>query len=113
MKVFMDSQGRSGTHEGPRESPLKARFLDLYYGKSHMDCYQFCQQCEDHFETAGATGPNRVSFAASFLRGPINFCWHQHKLRHQGEGMDPVAWVKFKVFLRKNLGDSRAFVDSI
>ena len=73
MKVFMDSQGRRRTHEGPQESPLKARFPNMYYGKSHMDCYQFCQQCEDHFETAGATGPNRVPIAALFLRGPINF----------------------------------------
>ena len=29
----------------PRERPLKARFPDLYYRKSHMDCYHFCQQC--------------------------------------------------------------------
>ena len=34
-----------------------------------MDCYQFCQQYEDHFETAGVTGPNRVLFAVLFLRG--------------------------------------------
>ena len=39
-----------------------------------MDCYQFSQQCEDHFETARA---------------------------------------KFKKFLLKNLGDSKAFVDNI
>ena len=113
MKVFMDTQERSETHKRPRESLFKACFPDLYYEKSHMDCYQFCQQCENHFEIAGATGPNRISFAASFLHGPINFRWHQHKLWYQGERMDPVAWVKFKAFLKKNLGDSRAFVDSI
>ena len=28
---------------------LKARFLDIYCGKSDMDCYNFCQQCENHF----------------------------------------------------------------
>lgn len=56
---------------GPCERPLKARFPDLYYGNSHLDCYRFCQQCEDHFETAGANGPNRILFAASFLCGAV------------------------------------------
>ena len=32
--------------EAPREK-LKARSPDVYHGKSHMDCYNFCQQCED------------------------------------------------------------------
>ena len=36
---------------------LKARFPDVYRGKSHMNCYNFCQQCEDYFATAGAMGP--------------------------------------------------------
>ena len=36
---------------------LKARSSDIYRGKSHIDCYNFCQQCEDYFATAGATGP--------------------------------------------------------
>ena len=42
--------------EAPREK-LKARSPDLYRGKSHMDCYNFCQQCEDYFATVGATEP--------------------------------------------------------
>ena len=91
MKVFMATQGRSGIHEGPRESSFKACFFDLYYRKFHMDCYQFCQQCEDYFETAGTTNPNRVLFAALFFHGPINLCWHQHKFWHQRKEMDPVA----------------------
>ena len=74
-----------------------------------MDCYHFCQQCEDHFDTAGATGSNRTPFAASFLRGTISFQWHQYKLRFPG----PLPWDDFKAFLRKSLGDSRAFVDNI
>ena len=55
----------------PQERPLKARFLDLYYGNSYMDCYWFCQQCKDHFEIVGAKGPNRIPFAALFLRGSV------------------------------------------
>ena len=74
IKVFIDAQKRSGTHEGPWESLLKARFPDLYYRKFYMDCYQFFQQYEDHFKTASATGPNYISFVALFFRGPINFC---------------------------------------
>ena len=98
-------------HEsGPREQPLKAWFPDLYYGNSHMDCYRFCQQCEDHFETAGASGPNRIPFAASFLRGSVVQRWHQHKRRSEGA---PMTWAEFKGFLRKNLGDDRAFANSI
>ena len=32
------------------------------------------KNCEDHFDTAGATGTNRTPFAASFLRDRISFC---------------------------------------
>ena len=53
--------------EGPCEKPLKARFLELYCGKTHIECYNFCQQYEDHFATAGAKGHNWVPFAATFL----------------------------------------------
>lgn len=28
--------------ERPRKRSLKARFFDVYYGKSHIDCYYFC-----------------------------------------------------------------------
>lgn len=70
--------------QGGRKSPwggqLKARFPDLYYGKSPMDYYHICQKCEDHFDTAVAMGCNRTPFVASFFRGPISFRWHQHKL---------------------------------
>ena len=97
--------------EGPRERPLKARFPDVYRGENHLDCYNFCQQCEDHFATAGAKGPNRIPFAASFLRDRINFRWQQHKRKLEAESLAPITWDEFKVFLRRSLGDSRAFVD--
>ena len=56
MKAYLEAQVPSQTEVDlePCEQPLKARFPDLYYGNLHMDCYQFCQKCEDHFETAGA-----------------------------------------------------------
>ena len=66
-------EARAPPFDGPREKPLKARSPDVYCGKSHIECYNFCQQCKDHFATAGAKSPNRISFAAFFLRDCINF----------------------------------------
>ena len=117
FKQFMRAYLKS--NQGPRQPPaerersLKAKVPEVYYGKSHMDCYHFCQQCKDHFETAGATGNNRTPFAASFLRGNISVRWTQYKRRHRGEELTPITWTEFKAFLRKNLGESKSFVDSI
>ena len=91
---------------------LKARSPDVYCGKSHMDCYNFCQQCEDYFATARATGPTQILFAASFLRDRISFYWQQYKQRHDADTPVPVTWDKFKAFLCRSLGDSQAFVDA-
>ena len=41
--------------KAPREK-LKARSLDIYRGKSYIDCYNFYQQCKDYFAITGATG---------------------------------------------------------
>ena len=73
MKAYLEAQvpGQTKVDSETRKQPLKARFLDLYYGNSHMDCYRFCQQCKDHFKIAGAKGPNRIPFAALFLYGSI------------------------------------------
>ena len=60
-------EARTVATEGPRERLLKARFSDIYRGDNHMACYNFCQQCKDHFATAGVKGPNRIPFTASFL----------------------------------------------
>ena len=98
--------------DGPREKPLKARSPDVYRGKSHMECYNFCQQCEDHFATAGAKGSNRIPFAASFLCDRINFRWQQYKWKYEGESTIPIMWEKFKTFLCQSVEDSRVFIDS-
>ena len=39
--------------------------------------------------------------------------WIQYKRRHQGKELTPITWAEFKAFLRKNLGESKSFVDSI
>ena len=92
------------------EYPLKAQFPDLYYEKFQLDYYRFCHQCEDHFNTAGATRPNRIPFAISFFRRSVIQRWHQHKSRSEGA---PMTWAEFKDFLSKNLGNDRAFANSI
>ena len=89
---------------------MKARYPDQYYGNSHLDCYRFCQQYKYHFDTAGASRPNRILFAASFLRASVVQRWHQHKRCFEGA---PMTWAEFKDFLRKNLGDDWAFANSI
>ncbi len=69
IQTFLqNSKGGSGDN-------AKAKTPDVYRGRSHMECYNFCQQCEHHFATCGATGPNQIPFAASFFRHQINFRW--------------------------------------
>ena len=83
MKVFIETtQAQAQALAESQKQPLKARSLETYSRKSHIDCYHFCQQCEDYFKTSGATGMNRTPFAASFLRGTISLRWAQHKRRH-------------------------------
>ena len=105
-------EARAPPSDGIREKPLKARSPDVYRGKSHMECYNFCQQCEDHFATTGVKGPNRILFAASFLWGRINFRWQQYKRKHEAESTVPITWKEFKTFVRQSLEDFWAFVDS-
>ena len=46
VKSFVNGQeyGQLQISTTPREQPLKAWFLDLYYGNSHLDCYCFYSQ---------------------------------------------------------------------
>ena len=81
----------------PQEHSLKAKTSETYSGKSHIDCYYFCQQYEDYFETSDATRMNRTSFATTFLRGAISLRWAQHKCRHKR--VTPITWLEFKAFL--------------
>ena len=113
MKVYLEAQmpGQTEVDLESCKQPFKARFPDLYYGNLYMDCYQFCQECEDDFKTAAAKRPNRILFAALFLRGLVTQQWLQHKIRCDGAVL--MTWVKFKDFLQKNLRDSKAFIDTI
>ncbi len=55
--------------------PLKSRNPDLYYGNSHIECYYFCQQYEDHFKVVGLLSHKHVLFAAGFLKNRILNWW--------------------------------------
>ena len=43
-------------YKSPSEKPLKAWFSDAYWDKTHLKYYNYLQQYEDHFATAGAKG---------------------------------------------------------
>ncbi len=98
--------------KGGSGDKLKVTTPDVYRGRSHIEYYNFCQQCEDHFAIYEATGPNLIPFPASFLRDQINFRWQQHKRKLEAESSVPIFWNEFKVFLRKALEDFLAFEDS-
>ena len=100
-------------YEGPREKPLKARFPDIYCGKTHLECYNFFQQCKDHFAIAGTTGSNRVPFAAIFLKNSALFRWQQHQHKIEDQTNVPISWEGFKAFLCQSLGEFEAFVNII
>ena len=84
MKDYLENQNQNQNQASPSipiqvelwEQPLKAQFPNLYYENFHLDCYCFCQQYNDHFDTVGANGPNCILFVASFLPGLVVQHWH-------------------------------------
>ena len=85
MKAYLKSNQGPKQPLTEREWSLKAKVPEVYYGKLHMDCYHFCQQCKDYFETAEATRTNQTPFAAFFLHRNISVRWTQYKHCYQGE----------------------------
>ena len=110
LRTVLEAQ--ASPFHGICEKPLKARSHYVYCSKSDMECYNFCQQYEDHFATAGGKGPNNILFAAFFLRDCINFRWQQYIWKHEAESTVPITWKEFKTFLCQSLRDSRSFVNS-
>ena len=72
MKAYLETNQESRQSLAGWKQTLKAKVLEVYYGKSNMDCYHFCQQCTDHFQTAGDTEFNQTPFTAAFLHGNIS-----------------------------------------
>ena len=85
----------------------------MYQGKTHIECYNFFQKRKDHFVTASATGPNRVPFAAIFLKDTALFRWQQHQRKVKDETNVFITWEEFKTFFHQSLGKSKAFLHII
>ena len=98
LELFVKGQKHGQANSAPRNKGLKAWNPNFYYKSSHMECYYFCQQYKDHFDTAGAMGHKRVLFTALFLQDRINFRWQQHKMQIESENAIPPTWDKFKAF---------------
>ena len=54
---------------------LKAKSSDIYCNKSHIEYYNFYQQCKNYFIIARAKIPNHILFATFFLCDCINIRW--------------------------------------
>lgn len=91
IKVLLESQASTLAFqllvylEGLYKRFLKACAPDVYHNKIYLECYNFCQQCKDHFATADAKSQNRVPFAAFFLKDKTLLRWQQHKYKLDGE----------------------------
>ena len=78
-------------YEGQYKRPLKARFPDVYWGKTQIECYKFFQPCKDYFSTAGAPRLNQVPFAANFPKDTALFYWQQHQYKIEDEINVPIT----------------------
>lgn len=55
LKIFLKTKGQKPRPEVPCKQSLKAKVLEIYLEKTHINCYHFCQQSKDYFKIAGAT----------------------------------------------------------
>ena len=113
LKSFVKGQEHGQGNSVPRDRAHKAQSPDVYYRSLRIKYYYFCRQCEDYFDTAGATGHKRVPFAASFVWDRINFRWQQHKTQIESIIVVSPTWDKFKAFFQQSLKKSTLFVISI
>ena len=42
LKIFLKTKGQESKAQVPRKQPLKTKIPDVYFKKSHIDCYYFC-----------------------------------------------------------------------
>lgn len=66
LKPVLEAQA-SITSKESENRLLKAYFPDDYYKKSYIECFNFCQQCEDYFAAIRVKGINQIFFTAYFL----------------------------------------------
>ena len=70
MKTYLIEYNQR-SNQPPKECKqlFKAKILDVYYGKLHIDCYYFCQQCEDPLRILGSPEPTKPPLQHSFFMG--------------------------------------------
>ena len=71
MKAYLKAQIPAQTAlkvdlESYKQS-FKSWFPDFYYRNLHIECYWFCQKYKNHFKTAEAKRPNKITFAGLIL----------------------------------------------
>ena len=95
LKLFVKGQehGQLQASSALRNCPLKAQNPDFYYRSLHMEYYYFCQQYEDHFDTAKAIGHKRVLFSTLFLRNRINFSGSNIKRKLKATMLSPLLEI--------------------
>ena len=103
----------SQQYKNPCKRPLKARFLDMYYGKTYLKYYNFFQQCRNYFAIASTKSQNKISFAVIFINNIALFCWKKYQRKVKDETDVSITWKEFKAFFCQSLGKSEAFVDTI
>ena len=42
LKIFLETKGQEPKAKVPHEQLLKVKVPDVYFGKSHINCYHFC-----------------------------------------------------------------------
>ena len=52
----------------PHQQLLKPKVPDTYRGQNHAECYKFCKQLQEYFDTQGipTSNPHCIPFAATF-----------------------------------------------
>ena len=91
LKTVLDPRSRASIwapvvtaaphYKGLYERSLKAWFPDICWDKTHLEYYNFFQQCKDYFANAGAMGPNLVLFRLFSWRIPPCFAGSNTSVR--------------------------------
>ena len=74
FKTVLEAQAPTSIKK-PWNKLLKAHSPDIYRRKFHMECYNFCQQCEEYFTTAEVRKTSWIFFVISFFWDQITFHW--------------------------------------
>lgn len=72
-KLFIKGQKRGQENSAPCNRLLNAKNPNLSYSYLHIECYYFCRQCKNHFDTAEGMELKHISFTTLFLHNRVKF----------------------------------------